>query len=314
MSTPTTNTLTKREEKAMEYVPFGSQDKIRLTIEIVKATIAIPTKSGKLPQDRDIVKFMMLCQAQRLNPYAGDAYLTGYDGKDGPQFSLITAQQALLKRAEVSEDFKGMLSGIILLSDEELTEREGDFHLPDEKVVGGWAKVFHAKREHPFYRRIRMDRFNTGFAQWAKDPAGMICKCAEADALRSAFPTMLGGLYISEEQTLPVDITSSVDKLLRKGGGTDQQAQALPPARAELPSRESTPDVDPAVEFSELTANNSISFTVVQKWGAESGNIPDAGALASIDDVPKDVLKRLLKNKTGLLAQLNRMKAEMEAA
>ncbi len=27
----------------------------------------------------------------------------------------------------------------------------------------------------------------------------MICKCAEADALRSSFPTMLGGLYMKEE-------------------------------------------------------------------------------------------------------------------
>lgn len=44
-----------------------------------------------------------------------------------------------------------------------------------------------------------MERFNKGFAQWAVDPAGMICKCAEADALRSSFPTLLGGLYMRDE-------------------------------------------------------------------------------------------------------------------
>jgi hypothetical protein len=27
----------------------------------------------------------------------------------------------------------------------------------------------------------------------------MICKCAEADALRASFLTMLGGLYLKEE-------------------------------------------------------------------------------------------------------------------
>ena len=35
----------------------------------------------------------------------------------------------------------------------------------------------------------------------------MIVKCAEADALRSAFPTHLGGLYLAEERP-PIDITA----------------------------------------------------------------------------------------------------------
>ena len=312
MSIPTT-AVVKRDERAMEYIPFGSQDKIKLTIEIIKNTIAIPTKSGKMPQDRDIVKFMMMCQAQRLNPFAGDSYLTGYDSKDGPKFSLITAHQALLKRAEVSADFKGMLSGIILQEEEgKLTEREGDFHLPEEKVVGGWAKVFHAKRDHPFYRRIRMDRFNNGYAQWGVDAAGMICKCAEADALRSAFPTMLGGLYISEEKNLPTDIAGSVARILPDPDSHVEGGRPLPTLQ---PVKQlSTADTDPTAEFAALTAENNISFNVVQKWGAETGNIPGADAMASLDDVPKDVLKRLLKNKTGLLAQLNRMKAQVEGA
>ena len=73
----------------------------------------------------------------------------GYDGKNGPVFSLITAHQAFLKRAEASPDFDGMTSGILVRRDDDtIEEREGDFHLRDEvqNVVGGWAKVFHKKR------------------------------------------------------------------------------------------------------------------------------------------------------------------------
>ncbi len=49
------------------------------------------------------------------------------------------------------------------------------------------------------HKRIRLSRFQKAFGVWQDDPGGMIVKCAEADALRSSFPTMLGGLYTKEE-------------------------------------------------------------------------------------------------------------------
>jgi len=195
----------------MEFVPFGAADKIKLSVAIVQNIIAVPTKSGKTCSERDAMKFMMLCQAQRLNPFAGDSFLVGYDGQNGPTFSLITAHQAFLKRAESSPDYDGMTSGILVNNDGTIEEREGDFHLPDEDVVGGWAKVFNKKRSHPTYRKIRMARFNKGFAQWKEDPAGMIVKCAEADALRSTFPTLLGGLYLREEKEAGAVIDATVE-------------------------------------------------------------------------------------------------------
>lgn len=303
MTQQTQAVATRKEDKALEFIPFGSEDKIRLTIDIVKNTIAIPTKSGKLPQDKDIVKFMMMCQAQRLNPYAGDAYLTGYDSKDGPQFSLITAHQALLKRAEVSEHFLGMLSGIIVVDEQgAITEIEGDFYTKEQEVIGGWAKVFHAKRkDYPFYRRIRMERFNKGFAQWQVDAAGMICKCAEADALRSAFPTMLGGLYIAEEQNLPTDIGSTVSETV----GTPKVRPLATPKPEAI-------DVTPArtvqQDLESIIIEAGYDFSAFQKWGAESGNVPDADSLASFDEVPKEVAVRLLRSKAGLLATLEATK------
>jgi phage recombination protein Bet len=196
----TTEIQTTKQSRDIEFVPFGAADSIKLNIAIVKNLVAVPTKSGAVCSDRDAIRFMMLCQAQRLNPFAGDAYLVGYDGKNGPEFSLITAHAAFLKRAETNPEFDGMKSGIIILEgDSKLTDIEGDFHLPKQNVVGGWATVYFKNRKHPITRRVRMERFNKGFAQWAVDPAGMICKCAEADALRSSFPTLLGGLYMRDE-------------------------------------------------------------------------------------------------------------------
>lgn len=189
----------QKQDKFTEFVPFGAQDKIKLSVDMVKNLIAVKTKSGKNCTDTDAIKFISMCLARRLNPFEGDAFLIGYDSKDGPTFSLITAHQAFLKRAEVNPEYDGMKSGIIVERDNEVMDLEGDFYLPGDNLLGGWATVFFKNRKQPMHKRIRLQRFKKTFGIWVDDPAGMICKCAEADALRSSFPTMLGGLYLKEE-------------------------------------------------------------------------------------------------------------------
>src|SRR4051812_8599597 len=80
--------LINKQTKEMTYVPFGGQDNIKLSIKTVQDLICVKTKTGKTCTENDAIKFMMMCQAQRLNPFAGDAYMLGYDTQDGPKFSL----------------------------------------------------------------------------------------------------------------------------------------------------------------------------------------------------------------------------------
>ncbi len=194
--------LLERDAKTMvSYVPYGAQDQIKLTATTVQNLIAVKTRKGHTCSYKDAIKFIAMCQAKRLNPFEGDCFLIGYDTNDGPSFALVTAHQTYLKRAELHAEFDGMASGLIVKDEDgKLSEIEGDFFDQGQDVVGGWAKVYFKNRKHPMYKRLRMARFNTGFAQWKADAPGMICKCAEADALRSAFPTMLGGLYMQDEK------------------------------------------------------------------------------------------------------------------
>lgn len=194
-----------QKDHRLEYEPFGGKGNIRLSVSIVRNLIAVPTKTGKLPSDNECLKFMARCQSKRMNPFEEDCYLIGYDSRDGTAtFSMITAHQTYLKRAEIHPEFDGMKSGLIVRETNEdgtWTEKEieGDYYDEEQTVQGGWAEVYFKNRKIPMKRRLRLARFKKPFGIWLEDPAGMIVKCAEADALRSSFPTMLGGLYLREE-------------------------------------------------------------------------------------------------------------------
>lgn len=201
------NTALATNDREMTYIPFASKDAIKLSVGIVKNLVSAKTKNGAVCTDADAMKFMMLCKARGLNPFEGDAFLIGYDGKDGPVFSLITSHQAFLKRAEVHPEYDGMESGVIVrTADGEMVDREGDFIFDDDTILGGWATVHFKNRKFPMKKRLKLGVFHKGRGLWNDNPCGMICKCAEADALRSAFPTMLGGMYAQEEMPPPPEI------------------------------------------------------------------------------------------------------------
>lgn len=289
------------KDHRMEYVPFGSQDKIRLSVSIVRNLIAVPTKTNKLPDDNECLKFMAMCQSKRLNPFEGDCYLLGYDTNSGPKFSLITAHQAYLKRAEIHPEFDGMKSGLIVHEDNEdgtysVKEIEGDFYEPDQKVVGGWAEVYFKNRKVAMKKRLRLERFKKPFGVWMDDAAGMICKCAEADALRSSFPTMLGGLYLREEiEFEPALVTPDFKPAdLMKGGNPALFSQTngvapvptpTPTPAAEAPKPESAkPEPEtPLGNLRKALAAKGLTENMLLNHLLDVGSVSDG--IASLDEL-----------------------------
>lgn len=305
-----TNAIQKTEEKAIEFVPFGSDAKIKLTADIVMRLCATPTKSGKLPSQTDAIQFMMMCSAMKLNPFTRDAYLVGYDTQGGAKFSLITAHVALTKRAEASVDYQGMQSGIILQDgDGKITEREGDFCTIEEipQVVGGWARVFRKDRKDT-YRRLaihqRKPNYPTQFWEGGK-AAEQICKCAEAAALRDTFPTLLGGLYHGAEI---IEINASVApqempamaQLAPPQTGAVQEASNVEvmPTKAETPQQ----------ELYTLVTEAGFTFEHLRIWGEDTKNLTDAMSLGNFAEIKTEEAKRLLRAKVGLLKGLEAVK------
>lgn len=180
---------------------MGETGEIKLSISLVKnSKLVRPTRSGRHPSDADIVEYLMTAKSRLLNPWLGDCYLVGYDSKDGPVFSTITSVQALLKRAESNPSFDGMQHGIIVQrKDGTLENRQGTFRLDSETLVGAWAAIYRSDRRIPEFATLRLSSRQKGTDFWQRDPEGMIEKCAIAAAIRRAFPSEAGGLYLDEE-------------------------------------------------------------------------------------------------------------------
>lgn len=270
-------------EREVAFVPFGAADEIKLSIKIIQNIVAVPTKSGATCSERDAMKFLMMCQAQRLNPFAGDAYLTGYDSKDGPKFSLITAVQVFYKRAETCQDYEGIDSGIILQNEDgSITEREGDFCLSDEEVVGGWA-VVHRKGRKPMKARLSIDAmkppYDTPF--WSKTKApGQICKCAEMDALRRSFPSLLGGLYIQGE--MDASAMQIASKVVATRPIFDAPQRQIAPSTdngGSIPSNDSPQPSNPDKAAAAVPTPESESATIQAPASAAAAPVKEGGKL-----------------------------------
>jgi hypothetical protein len=92
-----------------------------------------------------------------------------------------------------------MESGVIIGVNGDIKELIGDFFPAGSVLLGGWATVFFVNRRHPMTKRLKLSTFDKGRSLWKTNPEGMIVKCAEADALRSSFPQLIGGMYLREE-------------------------------------------------------------------------------------------------------------------
>jgi phage recombination protein Bet len=299
----TTTDENNNDKSIIEFTPFGAKDKISLSIQIVKRLIAVKTKQGKTCSDEDAFRFMLMCQARKLNPFEGDAYLIGYDSQGGPSFSLITAHQAFLKRAELHPEFDGMQSGTIVLRKGEITDLAGDWHMPDDRILGGWATVYFKNRKHAMTKRLRLERFNKNYGIWKDDPAGMIVKCAEADALRSSFPTMLGGMFTQEESDV---VTSAADiarptftETTTNGGVSVETTPAVEQTRASLATTTvDEPKKKPTLQRKTVARSEKpvTAKTVDAPRGEQSNREKLMHFLALGNKTPEDFVKLALDN------------------
>ena len=171
---------------------------VRLSPAIVQRYIVT---GGQQVPDAEVFSFMAKCQARRLNPLAGDCYMTVFGGKA----SVVVSKDYFVRTATQQPGFDGFRAGVVVMGrDGQLTYREGCIcGRQTEKLVGGWAEVFDRGRSHPSRAEVSLDEYSTRKALWARMPSTMIRKVALVQALREAYPGAYGGIYDRDEMGEP---------------------------------------------------------------------------------------------------------------
>lgn len=156
--------------------------------------------------DQEVMMFIQLCKYQNLNPFLREAYLIKFGNSPA---TMVTGKDTFVKRAAKSKLCTGYEAGVIIQRNNDVEYRKGALVLPNEKLVGGWAKVYRKDWQVPLENTVSLEeyqRYNSKgelMSNWSKMPATMIRKVALVQALREAIPEEFGGLYSPEE--MPID-------------------------------------------------------------------------------------------------------------
>ncbi len=137
--------------------------------------------------------FFYTCQALGLNPLLNEIACVTYRNKDGSvTMSIQVMRDGFLTIAHRSGKFAGIISGV---------KMEG------EKIISGWAEVYHKDFTIPVYQEADFDEYNTSRNLWLTKPKTMIKKVAESMALRKAFN--INGVYAPEEMEKEIIIAET---------------------------------------------------------------------------------------------------------
>ncbi|MCL1986706.1 MAG: phage recombination protein Bet [Firmicutes bacterium] len=148
--------------------------------------------------DQEVMLFMNLCKFQKLNPFTNEVYLIKFNNSPA---TTVVGRDAYLRRAYENPSYMGCESGIVVQRGNQIVQKQGTCLYPGETLLGGWCKVNRKLNGEtiPTFKEVALKTFDKKQSSWNTMPEIMICKVAESQALRAAFPSDFEGLYTAEE-------------------------------------------------------------------------------------------------------------------
>jgi len=197
--------LTVKEKKDVEMIqkvivhddagnPF---DKLtRAQVELIKTQVA------KGATDDELKLFITVCRNAKLDPFIRQVhFVKRWDSKLGKEVGVIQVGiDGFRSIAEMSNSYAGSDDAVYKDEHEETLNKE-TIMVPGSATVSVYKLMSNGER-YPFTATARWKEYYPGDKQgymWRKMPFNQLGKCAEALALRKAFPKLLSGLYAPEE-------------------------------------------------------------------------------------------------------------------
>lgn len=158
-------------------------------IDLIKNTVA------EGATDDELKLFLYTAQRRGLDPLAQQIHFIKRRRQVDGQWKSFGTIQVGIDGFRAIADRTGKLAGI---------KRGGIYE--DGKLVAAWAKVWRNDWQEPAEETVRFEEYvqtkdGKAMGLWATKPETMLKKCAEAAALRMAFPQNLSGLYTPDEMS-----------------------------------------------------------------------------------------------------------------
>lgn len=195
------------KEPAKEITNMNDLKLDRAKIDLIKRTIA------KGATDDELMMFLNVCKGLGLSPFLKHVhFVKRWDSKAGEEVGAVQVGiDGFRSIAEATGAYAGNSDAQFGESIDKVCEYTRTVNGRQEKVkdeykapVSATVTVRKVVQGSPydFTATARWDEFYPGDKQgfmWRTKPHVMLGKCAEAQALRKAFPKVLGGVYTPEE-------------------------------------------------------------------------------------------------------------------
>lgn len=180
--------------KLLSLIPKGHSPKLYL--DLIKTQIMGVDSQGKARPDDDTLLFLYVAKRTGLDPLTKQVYaIYRWDGRMGRE--KMTIQASIDGMRLVAQRTNGYVGQDDVIYDDESKKYPGKATVTVYKSMGGQRVPFTASARWNEY--CQTDKAGLPTSMWAKMPYLMLGKCAEALALRKAFPNELSGIYTPEE-------------------------------------------------------------------------------------------------------------------
>lgn len=180
----------------LKYVPEGESPKLYL--DLIKSHLFTPDKQGNQRPDEDLLLFLYTAKRSGLDPLTRQIYaIYRWDYRLGRDKMAI---QVSIDGMRLAAQRTGQYAG---QTDAEFDSQEGSYpkwaKVTVKKIIG--TQIVETTATARWTEYAVVDKNGAPSNMWAKMPYLMLGKCAEALALRKAFPNELSGLYAAEESS-----------------------------------------------------------------------------------------------------------------